>query len=209
MSNEKYRDRVIALSGLMQAVTLVQDVAETGHLDTDDLETLLTSLLITDPPNTETVYGDISRLRTGIKQFNEQLSKKKDQASVVKLRYAIGLLHLERKLAKQPEMLNLISREIQQIPQQIEYFGSISSPQVIARFADIYQRTVSQLKPQIQVFGDASLLQQPDNANRVRALLLAGIRAVVLWRQEGGRRWQFMFSSNKLLAAGAELYAEI
>lgn len=209
MSNEKYRDRVIALSGLMQAVTLVQDVAETGHLDTDDLETLLTSLLITDPPNTETVYGDIARLRTGIKQFNEQLSKKKDQASVVKLRYAIGLLHLERKLAKQPEMLQLISREIQQIPQQIEYFGSISSPQVIARFADIYQRTVSQLKPQIQVFGDASLLQQPDNANRVRALLLAGIRSVVLWRQDGGRRWQFMLSSNKLLETGAELYAEI
>lgn len=209
MSNQKYRDRVIALSGLMQAVTLVQDVAETGHVNTDDLETLLTSLLITDPPNTEVVYGDISRLETGIKQFNEQLSKKKDQASVVKLRYAVGLLHLERKLAKQPEMLGFISREIQQIPQQIEYFGSISSPQVIARFADIYQQTVSQLKPQIQVFGDASLLQQPDNANRVRALLLAGIRSAILWRQDGGRRWQFLLSSNKLLDAGAELYAEI
>lgn len=209
MSSDKYRDRVIALSGLMQAVTLVQDVAETGHVNTEDMETLLTSLLITDPPNTETVYGDIARIRTGIVQFNEQLAKKKDQASVVKLRYAVSLLHLERKLSKQPEMLDLISREIQQIPQQIEYFGSISSPQVIARFADIYQRTVSQLKPQVQVYGDSSLLQQPDNANRVRALLLAGIRSVVLWRQDGGRRWQFLLASKHMLDAGADLYQEI
>ena len=83
------------------------------------------------------------------------------------------------------------------------------SPQVIARFADIYQRTLSELKPRIQVYGDAGFLQQPDNINRVRALLLTGIRAAVLWQQKGGRRWQFLFQSGKLLSATEVLSREV
>lgn len=201
-----YQDRVIALSALMQTVTLVQQIADSGQINNDDFSTMLGSLVATDATSTADVYGGIENLRTGLLQFNQQLSKKKSAKDVVLLRYAIGLMHLERKLAKRPAMMDLISREIEQIPQQIEYFGSITSPQVVARFANIYERTVSELTPRVQVYGDASFLQQPDNVNKVRALLLAGIRAAVLWRQKGGNRWQFIFASNKLLNTGAELY---
>ncbi len=201
-----YQDRVIALSALMQTVTLVQQIADSGQMNNDDFSTMLGSLLATDATSTADVYGGIENLRTGLLQFNQQLSKKKSSKDVVLLRYAIGLLHLERKLAKRQAMLDLIIREIEQIPQQIEYFGSITSSQVVARFAGIYERTISELTPRVQVYGDAGYLQQPDNVNRVRALLLAGIRAAVLWRQKGGNRWQFMFASNKLLNTGAELY---
>lgn len=203
--NTQERDRVIALAALMQVVTLVQQIAQTGQVNQTEFETLLNSLLETDPANTEAVYGDLGQLQTGIKQLNNQLSKKKDKKDVALLRYIIGLLHLERQLAKRPAMMDLISREIDQIPQQIEYFGDINNPQVIARFADIYHRTISELSPRIQVHGDPSFLQQPDNINRVRALLLAGIRAAILWHQKGGRRWQFIFQSNKILKIAASL----
>jgi high frequency lysogenization protein len=201
-------DRVIALSALMQSVTLVKQIAETGQVDNDDMQTMLQSLLIMDAPDTESVYGEINKLKTGLSQFNNQLSKRKQPGDIVMLRYAIGILHLERKLRKRPAMLDLITRELDQIPQQVEYFGSITSPQVIARFADIYQRTVSELTPRIQVFGDSTFLQQADNVNRIRALLLAGIRAAVLWQQKGGRRWQFLLQSNKLLQAATELHGQ-
>ncbi|MEX0614306.1 MAG: high frequency lysogenization protein HflD, partial [Methylophaga sp.] len=191
---------------LMQTVTLVQQIADSGQINNDDFSTMLGSLLATNATSTADVYGGIENLRSGLLQFNQQLSKKKSNKDVVLLRYAIGLLHLERKLAKRPAMLDLISREIEQIPQQVEYFGSITSPQVVARFANAYERTVSELTPRVQVYGDASFLQQPDNVNKIRALLLAGIRAAVLWRQKGGNRWQFIFASNKLLNTGAELY---
>jgi len=202
------QDRVIALSALMQSVTLVQQIAETGQVDNDDMQTMLQSLMVMDAPDAETVYGDISKLKTGLRQFNQQLSKRKQPRDIVVLRYAIGILHLQRKLRKRPAMLDLITRELDQIPQQIEYFGSITSPQVIARFADIYQRTVSELTPRIQVFGDSTYLQQADNVNRIRALLLTGIRAAVLWQQKGGKRWQFLLQSNKLLQAATELDAQ-
>jgi len=203
------RDRTIALSALLQAVTLVQQLAETGNIDRDEFETLLTSLIATDAPNTEAVYGNLSKLRTGIEQLNNQLSKNKDKKDVQILRYVIGLLHLERKLAKRPAMMDLIGREIDQIPQQIDYFGDINNPQVVARFADIYHRTISELSPRIHVLGDPTILQHADNVNRVRALLLAGIRAAMLWHQKGGRRWHFVFQSNKILKIGTELYNAI
>ncbi len=199
------RDRVIALSALLQSVTLVQQIAETGQVDQAKFETLLKSLIATDAPTTEAVYGDLAQLKMGIEQLNNQLSKNKDKKDVQLLRYVIGLLHLERKLAKRPAMMDLIGREIDQIPQQIEYFGDINNPQVIARFADVYHRTISELSPRIQVHGDPSFLQHADNVNRVRTLLLAGIRAAMLWHQKGGRRWHFVFQSNKILGISTKL----
>ena len=203
-SNQE-RDRVIALAALMQAIGLVQQIAESGQIEQSDFETALNSLIAIDAPTTEAVYGDISQLKSGLKQLNAQLSKSKNKKDVQLLRYAINLLHLERQLAKRPAMMDLISREIEQIPQQIEYFGDINNPQVIARFADVYHRTISELTPRIQVHGDPAFLQQADNVNRVRALLLAGIRAAILWRQKGGRRWQFLFQTNKMLKTATSL----
>ncbi|OUR63863.1 lysogenization regulator HflD [Methylophaga sp. 42_25_T18] len=204
--NTRERDRIIALAALMQVVKLVQQVADTGQVNEVEFETLLKSLLDQDAPTTEAVYGDVSQLKSGFELLNKQLSKTKDKNSVGQLRYIISLLHLERQLAKRPAMMDLITREIEQVPQQVDYFGDINNPQVIARLADIYHRTISELSPRIQVQGDPGFLQQADNVNRIRALLLAGIRAAILWRQKGGRRWQFLFQSSKILKISTELY---
>ena len=206
---ERQRDRTIALAAMVQAASLVQTLAETGQINSTELETMLQSLVIENAPTTEALYGGVAALKTGIRELNAQLSKQKEKKDVVVLRYVISLLHLERQLTKQPAMLDLINREIEQVPHQIDYFGSILSPQVIARFADIYQRSISELKPRIQVYGDPGFLQQPDNVNKIRALLLSGIRAAILWRQKGGRRWQFLFQSKKILETAETLYASI
>ncbi|MDO7598052.1 MAG: high frequency lysogenization protein HflD [Pseudomonadota bacterium] len=206
VASSRERDRIIALTALLQAVTLVQQIAETGQVDQAEFETLLKSLTVTDVASTEAVYGDLGQLKMGFSQLNKQLSKSKDKRDIILLRYVISLLHLERKLAKRLAMFDLISREIDQIPQQIEYFGAINSPQVIARFADIYHRTISELSPRVQVHGEPTFLQQPDNVNRIRALLLAGIRAAILWQQKGGRRWQFIFQSNKMLTISTTIF---
>jgi high frequency lysogenization protein len=202
---DRFTDRVIALAALVQAASLVQQIAETGKSNSSEVNTMLSSLLVKDAPDTTAVYGELSALNTGIRELNKQLSKKKEQKDVVLLRYVISLLHLERQLAKHPEMLDIISKELEELPKQIDYFGDIMAPQVIARMADIYQRTLSQLKPRIQVFGDQHFLEQPDNVNKIRALLLSGIRAAVLWRQKGGRRWQIILQPGKILDTASKL----
>lgn len=205
-ATDQQRDRIIALAALMQAMGLVQNIAETSQFDQIEFETLLKSLLAINAPTAEAIYGDISLLKSGLKQLTNQLSKNKNKKTIQQLRYAINLLHLERQLAKRPAMMDLISREIEQIPQQIDYFGGINNPQVIARFADTYHRTISELTPRIQVHGEPRFLQQDDNVNRIRALLLAGVRAAILWQQKGGRRWHFVFQSNNMLEIATKLH---
>ena len=195
----QFEDRIIALAAMAQAVTLVQQVAETGNVNNDELETLLGSLVNENAQTTAELYGGLDKLQTGFKQLIRHLGKDKQQQDMMLLRYMIGLLHLERKLAKHPEMLQMIGREIDQVPQQISYFGAVSHPQVISRLADVYQRSISQLTPRILVQGKDGFLQQTENADKVRALLLSGIRAALLWYQKGGRRWHFIFGGSKML----------
>lgn len=40
---------------------------------------------------------------------------------------------------------------------------------------------------------------------KIRALLLAGVRSAVLWRQVGGRRWQLFLWRNKFAKLAKKL----
>jgi high frequency lysogenization protein len=49
------------------------------------------------------------------------------------------------------------------------------------------------------VAGDPEILKRTDTQHRVRAILLAGVRAAVLWRQLGGKRRHILFSRQQIL----------
>jgi high frequency lysogenization protein len=199
-------DRIIALAAMVQTCNLVQSIAHTGQFDAIQFQTLLTSMLATNPDSTEAVYNGLNEVKPGLNQLNKLLSKNKAKDDITTLRMMISLMTLQNKLVKNKEMMDLISQEIDSIPKHIDYFGSISSPQVIARFADIYHKTLSTLSPTIHVHGNQTFLQQSDNVNRIRALLLAGVRSSILWQQKGGRRWHFVFKSSAIMSIATELY---
>jgi high frequency lysogenization protein len=66
---------------------------------------------------------------------------------------------------------------------------------------------ISPLGPRIQVTGSPAVLQSPQVQAKVRATLLAGIRAAVLWHQVGGGRLQLMFSRNRLTTQAKQILA--
>ena len=53
------------------------------------------------------------------------------------------------------------------------------------------------------------VLQSPQVQAKVRATLLAGIRAAVLWHQVGGGRLQLMFSRNRLTTQAKQILAHL
>lgn len=204
MSQHSITDRTLALAGIFQAAGLVQEMAERGSADADAFQTSIRSIFDINPRDTEAVFGGVAALRLGLKGLLEHLSGKQTPHKAQIVKYAIGVLYLERQLAKQPEMLDRIRAGIERARQQSEHF-SITHVNVLASLASCYSETVSTLTPRIIVSGEQGHLSNPDVANAVRALLLAAIRSAVLWRQCGGNRIQLLFGRRKLLAEAQRL----
>jgi high frequency lysogenization protein len=59
------------------------------------------------------------------------------------------------------------------------------------------------------VVGDQNYLGSQNTVNKIRALLLAGIRAVLLWRQCGGSRWKLLFFRKKIQEEAQFLLTQI
>lgn len=195
-------NRTIALAALFQCVKGVSQLANTGKVDNDLLATCLNSTLIQDSESIIDIYGSLHDLKTGFLTLKSELSTQQlsHDGSVKSFQlthYAINLLHLEKKLAANNAMLTKLTEGIEDMQRQREHF-EITHTTIINRLADIYSQTISQLGARIMVKGNQNYLGNEENAAKIRALLLAGVRASLLWRQAGGGRWKLLFERGKM-----------
>ncbi|MFW5442819.1 MAG: high frequency lysogenization protein HflD [Methylococcaceae bacterium] len=196
MSLNTITNQTIALAGMSQACLLVQQIATTGKADNVAIETCLNSILKINSDAVLDIYGDLSHLKPGLEQLEQQLTGR-SIADPEQARYAASLVFLEKQLSNRPEMLKKISIGIERAQAQSEAYG-VMHENVLANLGDLYHSTISTLQPRIMVNGEEEFLAQPNTVNKIRALLLAGIRATLLWRQCGGARWKFLFFRKKL-----------
>lgn len=201
------REQVIALAGIFQACALVDSYARLGTANGNDVETALYSLLQQNPQSSEAIYRGIGKLETGFETLEKVLSSPKDTHNALVLRYAVGVLYVVRKIAKDPAMLQKIAKGIENAANQAEHF-SPTHANVVANLADLYQQTISTLKFRIQVNGVATNLQQPAIASRIRCLLFSAIRSAFLWQQLRGNRLQLMCRRNDILKQAQQLARE-
>ncbi|CAE6922476.1 MULTISPECIES: high frequency lysogenization protein HflD [Pseudomonas] len=197
------QEQLVALGAVFEAAVLADKIARTGQVSEASMSCMLGSLLVRDPKSTLDVYGgDDLNLRDGYRALISSLERNPAALQREPLRYSLALIGLERQLDKRDDMLQIMGSRLDQIQQQVEHFGLVHD-NVIAACGGLYQDTISTFRQRIQVHGDMRFLQQPNNAAKIRSLLLAGIRSARLWRQLGGHRWQLVFSRGKLLK---ELY---
>jgi len=197
-------DRTIALAGVFQVAQLVKDIAREGKSNQASIESSLESLLNFDAPDVISVFGNISGVIQGLRTLQNQLDSKTQNRNIDITRYAITLIHLQRKLEKNPAMLDEISSRLETVKSQLDYFD-LSHANTIEKLAEIYKTTISTMLPKIMIEGEQVYLSNNNNADKIRALLLAGIRSAVLWRQTGGSRLQLLFSRKKYLASARTL----
>lgn len=190
-------DRTIALAGVFQAASMVSNIASKGSVDYHDLETMVRSTLNLNPSDTIAVYGRVEYLRSGLHALLQHLGNGNTQRDLYCARYVISLLHLAKKLAKNPQMLDTISTRLEKVQDQVEMFGIVHD-NVLANMAGIYADTISTLAPRIIVSGESGFLSNPQNADKIRAILLAGIRSAILWQQVGGTRLQIVFRRKQI-----------
>lgn len=197
------KEQAIALAAIFQAAELVANLARKGNTDQSYAEPILSSILMVNAPTTEDIYGGPfdcqSNLALGRRIATEVMGKGKDAVNPDTIRYALSMIHLESKLHKDSDMLAAIGQRLNQLERQLEHYDSVMHENVIAGISGMYQDTLSKLSFRIQVHGDSRFLQQSHIAHQVRAILMAGIRAAMLWRQVGGRRWHLIFKRKALL----------
>ncbi|GHE20041.1 high frequency lysogenization protein HflD [Halomonas urumqiensis] len=195
--------QALALAGVFQAASLVDELARTGQVDQRAWDTLIRATLDTNPESFEAIYGGHpNNLRRGIEVLDAVIGRK--QANPVVLRYGFSLLLLMNKLRTNDAMMSDLGTRLTRIQGQAEHFGE-THENVIASLGEAYQETLSTLKTRIVVQGDPSLLQSRMMPERVRAILLAGIRFALLWHQQGGRRWKLVFQRGALKKAVDQL----
>ena len=192
------QDQAAALAGVFQAATLVDQLARTGQWSEETLTPSIHSIFVTSPNNVAEVYDGFYRLDLGKKTLSAVVSRDSSAIGGDVIRYALAMIHLEKKLSRNRKMLNTIGERLQKTREQVDHFGLLHD-NVISSLASVYLDTLSTFKTRITVAGDTRFLQNQANANRIRAILLAGIRSATLWRQCGGSRWHLFISRKNLL----------
>ena len=195
------RSRVLAIAGMLQALKLVRQIAETGHADTASQRIVLDSVFRIDAASIEGVYGSVGSLHNGLLLFRDYLAGHNGDEMLPKL--AMAVMQIERRFIVDDETSRQVLEGIRSVEYVAERQGSIH-PDVIGKLGQLYADTISHLRPKVIVQGNPHYLQQPEVVAEIRALLLAALRSAVLWRQMGGTMWDFVFSKRAMLRAVEE-----
>ena len=147
------------------------------------------------------VFGGLAGARFGLETLLAQFDGAKRNLPLTRL--VLGVLRLERRLARNPRMLADLRSGIELIQRQVEHFGTTHAT-VQTRLADLYVATLSQLRPRVIVHGNPVNLSNTQLVEQIRALLLAAVRAAVLWRQVGGSQIRLLLRRREyaMLARG-------
>jgi len=194
-------ERVLALAGVFQGAALAHQLANEGRCDEGALDSSIASVFRIDAPDVVGVFGTVADVRLGLRTLVAQLDD--DQRDVNLMRMAATLLKIERTFSGRKSLQKQLQEGIVAAQRQVDHFGQ-DHPMVITRLAGLYSEVISPLRPRVMVPGQPLHLQQQPIVERIRAALLAAIRAAVLWHQIGGRQWQLLLRRNQwsMLARG-------
>ncbi len=208
MTTNSIRSQTIALAGLLQSVCLVDQIARTGEYAPESFNPLINSLFEFDAASAEDVFGGLHGVKQGLTVINDLFGGDSEGHNKAVIRYALGLLILEKKLSRDQKIMATIHSRLEHTSLKVEHFTS-NVGSTASSIAAIYQDTVSTFKYRIQINGSMQQLQNSANADNIRALLLAGIRSTVMWRQMGGSRWQLVLRHRAILSMARDLLQDL
>lgn len=191
----KLENQTLALAGILQSAALVDQLASKGICHSECSGASLSSIVNTSS-NVIDIFDSKAELSVGMSTLKAVLSQKTKSIQTITF-YALSLINLEKKLMKNPALLDTITAEINTFNKQT--FFEITHANSIARLGELYKSTLGGLNPRIMVKGEQLYLSNNRTANHIRALLLSGIRAASLWKSQGGKTWHLFIYKRKIL----------
>jgi len=198
------REQTIALAAVYQSAILAHELANSGAVrDQKSWEVSLNSLYKIDAKSTEDIFNnDLSGLALGLNTLIKSFNKDNYYINVIK--YTITLLSLASKLQQRPEMMETIAKGLND-SKVLQNTDDPLNSSVVAKLAQIYSKTISQMQPRVIVAGQPFHLKDQAITEKIRAILLSGIRAAVLWKQLGGTQLQLLFKRKAFIDEAKKL----
>ena len=202
--------QTLTLSAVVQSAQLVRGLAHTGSAPFPAMKALIDPLFALNAPSFNTIFPDLRLARPGLEWLTVRARQRRPVENDEVLRYTRNLLLLRTKLMADTDMQSRLGRRLQSISPlsaphsdphrqtSTEPVGLHETERSFEALATLYQDTISTLPFRIQVQGKVEHLQDERIANRIRALLLAGIRFAVLWHQIGGRPWHLFILRGRI-----------
>ncbi|MDB6162683.1 MAG: lysogenization regulator HflD [Xanthomonadaceae bacterium] len=190
-------ERLLALGGLVQALQQVRRIADTGQADATILATALDSVFRIDAETPSDVYGGASAVRPGLLLLRGYFRNEARDELLPRL--SLAVLQLERRFSHHATAQQVHDAILALMPTR-EQLGS-THPQLLAALGSLYAENISHLRPRVLVQGNPHYLGQATVVAEIRAVLLAGLRSAVLWRQLDGSLWDFLLRRNDMVKA--------
>jgi len=196
MKQTNLHNQLIALAGCCQAAGMVRDLSQNGFTQQPLLDIAINALLNQKPNSTEEIFGNVRHVQSGLQLLLEQLYPSGKRNLDIG-RYIANLITLESQLMKNASLVSILRARLTQIEKQKNLLN-YDNYQIIDSIALLYQDTLSTLPLKIQVTGKAKYLKEQETQKQVRMSLLFGLRCVLLWRQLGGKKRDFLFKRKVL-----------
>jgi high frequency lysogenization protein len=192
------KERTLALCGIFQATELVRQAACHGTWSGYAATACLNSLYVMEAESPGAIYGGRQRMKLGVETLLAILQGESRHAD--SLRYAVGLLQVEKKFRRDGALQEEVGRRLEAIAGTGEELDQHDREDLQAsQVSALYSETISRLSPRIVVNGKPQYLKSQRTVDWVRTLLLAGLRSATLWHQLGGNRFELMFGRKTLI----------
>jgi len=198
------KERTLALAGVFQATELVRQAANHGTWSGYAASSCLYSLFQLEAETTAEIYGSVDQMKLGVETMLAVLQG--DSRHSDSLRYAVGILQIEKKFRKHRKFLETVGNRLETISAEGTELEQHEREDLQAHeVSGLYTETVSKLTPRIVVSGRPQYLKNERTVDWVRTLLMAGLRSATLWNQLGGGRFELMFGRKKIIREAESL----
>ena len=198
------KERTLALAGVFQATELVRQAANHGTWSGYAASASLHSLFQLESDSPADIYGGAEKVKLGVETMLAVLQG--DSQHAESLRYAVGLLQIEKKFRRAGKIQEQVGSCLESISRADPELAQHEREDLQAHdISSLYSETVSTLSPRIVVNGKPQYLQNERTVDWVRTLLLAGLRSAILWNQLGGGRFELMFGRKKIIREAQSL----
>jgi high frequency lysogenization protein len=200
LPSTSFTNQVYLISGLYQCAELIHLIATTGKCSYQDYKHIIRVLNVKKFSSIADVFDGEDKLKQGLIACAKYFSMKGGDytATIYVNRYFTEMIKLESALRKKPSLMGKVA---ERVAENEVFFKDLDKhmTDLIQNYAAVYSEIISPNTPKIIIKGEANHLKQEFNAQKVRALLLASLRLVVLWYQIGGKQWHLFIRRKKII----------